>query len=88
MSRGKAIWIRKTNSFPKVWHPYGCQVLRKLYISNGKGEKNMKCYEVRFTNMTTTVVYAKSEKSAMKTAEAITYLIAVTARKLDGNSKG
>lgn len=48
----------------------------------------MKCYEVRFTNMTTTVVYARSEKSAMKTAEAITYLIAVTARKLDSNSKG
>ena len=43
MSRGKATWL-KTNSFPKVWHPYGCQVLRKLYISNGKGGKNMKCY--------------------------------------------
>ena len=37
----------------------------------------MKCYEVRFTNMTTTVVYARSEKSAMKTAEAITYLISL-----------
>ena len=48
----------------------------------------MKAYEVRFTDMTTTVVYARSEKSAMKTAEAITYLVAVTARKLDGNSNG
>ena len=47
MSRGKrgkaTTWTRKTNSLPKVWHPYGCQVLRKLYISNGKGGKK---YEV------------------------------------------
>lgn len=45
----------------------------------------MKAFEVRFTNMETTVVYARSGKSAMKLAEAITYLTAVTARKLDGN---
>lgn len=48
----------------------------------------MKCYEIRFVDMSTIIVYGKSEKSAMKTAEAITYLTAVTARKLDGNKNG
>ena len=46
-----------------------------------------KAFEVRFTDMTTTVVYARSGKSAMKLAESLTYMTAVNARKLDGNRK-
>ena len=66
------------------WKNVGVSVYitRKYLISGGK---IMKAFEVRFTNMETTVVYARSGKSAMKIAEAITYLTAVTARKLDGN---
>lgn len=48
----------------------------------------MKCYEIRLADMSTTVVYAKTEKSAMKTAEALTYMTAVNARLLTGNKKG
>ena len=45
----------------------------------------MKAYEVRLADMTTTLVYARTEKSAMKLAESLTYMTAVNARKLDGN---
>lgn len=45
----------------------------------------MKCYEIRLADMSKTVVYAKTEKSAMKTAEALTYMTAVNVRLLTGN---
>lgn len=48
----------------------------------------MKAYEVRLADMSTTLVYARTEKSAMKTAEALTYMTAVNARLLNGNKKG
>ena len=41
----------------------------------------MKCYEIRLADMSTTVVYAKTE-------EALTYMTAVNARLLTGNKKG
>lgn len=48
----------------------------------------MKCYEIRLADMSTTVVYARTAKSAMKTAEALTYMTAVNARLLSGNKNG
>ena len=48
----------------------------------------MKCYEIRLADMSTTVIYARTAKSAMKTAEALTYITAVNARLLTGNKKG
>ena len=45
------------------------------------------CYEVIMENMEVQVVYAFSTRSAMKQAESITYLTALTARKLDGNKQ-
>ena len=48
----------------------------------------MKCYEIRLANMSITIVYARTAKSAMKTAEALTYMTAVNARLLSGNKKG
>lgn len=48
----------------------------------------MKAYEVRLADMSTTLVYARTEKSAMKLAESLTYMTAVNARKLDGNRNG
>ena len=45
------------------------------------------CYEVIMENMEIQVVYAFTARSAMKQAESITYLTALTARKLDGNKQ-
>ena len=67
------------------WKNVGVSVYITRKYNLISGGKIMKAFEVRFTNMETTVVYARSGKSAMKIAEAITYLTAVTARKLDGN---
>lgn len=47
----------------------------------------MRCYEVIMCNLETQIVYAYNIKSAMKQAESITYLTALTARKLEGNKK-
>lgn len=66
------------------WKNVGVSVYitRKYIILGGK---TMKAYEVRLADMTTTLVYARTEKSAIKLAESLTYLTAVTARKLEGN---
>ena len=61
-------------------------ITRKYYIQSKEG-KIMKAYEVRLADMSTTLVYARTEKSAMKLAESLTYMTAVNARKLDGNRK-
>lgn len=45
------------------------------------------CFEVIMENMEKQIVYAFTTRSAMKQAESITYLTALTARKLDGNKK-
>lgn len=68
------------------WKNVGVSVYitRKYY--NPRREKTMKkAYEVRLADMSTTLVYARTEKSAMKLAESLTYMTAVNARKLDGN---
>lgn len=54
---------------------------------NKRKEIKMKCYEVTMENLEIQVVYAFTARSAMKQAESITYLTALTARKLDGNKQ-
>lgn len=50
--------------------------------------REKRCFEVRMCDMSTLVVYAYTEKSAMRQAESIRYQTAVNVRLLSGNKNG